>query len=144
METDSERVIAKEDLVLVRPGTQADESFIFATWLQGLRHGNELYKLIEADTYYRQYHRVIESILNAPGVKVSVACLKESPDVILGYAVHRGDALHWVHVKKAWRGIGIAKSLAPPNLKTVTHVNRLGVSYVNNHPGLVFNPFAIP
>lgn len=137
--------IPKEELVSTRPGTVQDENFIFATWLQGLRHSNDLFKLMPADVYYAAYHKVIESLLNAPGVQVRIACLKDTPDVILGYSVYRGDTLHWTHVKKAWRKIGIAKSLMPESgIKTITHINKLGVSYLFSHPSLVFNPFAIP
>lgn len=143
---ESEATIDREDLIMTRPFTDRDHSFIYATWLQGLRHSNDFYKLIDADTYYRQYHRVIEAILTNPSTQVSVACLKETPDVILGYSVTNtpNALLHWVHVKKAWRGIGIAKSLISKDIKTVTHVNKLGVSYLQKHPGFVFNPFQIP
>jgi GNAT superfamily N-acetyltransferase len=140
----TEKSINREDLIALRPGTLEDQSFIFATWLQGLRHSNDTYKLMEADAFFRQYHKVIERILTAPETTVLVACLKEAPDVIVGYSVSSGDTLHWTHVKKAWRGIGIAKSLLPAPFKVVTHVNRLGVGYLRSHPNLEFNPFLIP
>lgn len=136
--------INRDELILIRPGEEADYAFVYSTWLQNLRHSNDWFKLIDAEVYYPVYHKVVERILETPFVRLKVACLKEDPTVILGYSVSNQDTLHWVHVRKSWRSIGIAKSLVPSSVKTVTHVNKLGMSYLLSHPGqLSFNPFLI-
>lgn len=73
-------------------------------------------------------------------MSIKVACLKDSPDVILGYAVYEGHCLHWVQCKQAWRGIGIAKLLCPETITTVSHLTRLGKTLMFKK-NLVFNPF---
>lgn len=130
----------KEQLIKVRDGKPEDVNFIFATWLRGLRYGNEWFHAIEQDRYYASYHKVIQSILTRPNVRVKVACLKEDEDVVLGYAVHENDKLHWVHVKSTWRNIGIAKDLVPATVTTVTNITKVGVKIALNKK-LIFDPF---
>lgn len=60
-------------------------------------------------------------------VYVRVCCLREDPDVILGYAICEGDhILHYVHVKEAWRKFGIATSLLPKKFDVITFVTLIG------------------
>lgn len=131
----------KDELVAFRGGTLEDASFIFSTWLKGLRFGNDWYGLIDSKAYFPFYHKIIEGILSKPNVAVKVACLKENPNVILGYSVYAGSRLDWVHVKKAWRNIGIAKDLTPNNIATVSHVTSVGRSILKKHNNVTFNPF---
>lgn len=133
----------KSELVTVREGREEDKGLIYSTWLKGLRFGNEWFGAIEQDAYFSAYHRVIESILAAPSTVVTVACLVEDPDVVLGYSVCSGDRIHWTFVKRAWRRIGIAKSLTSSNATTVTHLTDVGKSIATSHK-LIFNPFLIP
>jgi len=118
-----------------------DKNFIFSTWLKGLRFGNDWYGLINSKVYFSVYHGVIEAILSKPNVSVKVACLKEDPNVILGYAVYSGNRLDWVHVKKSWRKIGIARDLVPKTITTVSHVTDVARSILKKHEHISFNPF---
>lgn len=131
----------KTDLIATRDATPADSGFIFATWLRGLRYGNSWFELIESVVYFKVYHDFIESILNRPTTVIKIACLKDDPEVILGYSVYSGTSLHWVFVKKAWRSIGIARSLVPTNTTTVTHMTNVGLSILKKHKNVIFNPF---
>lgn len=135
----------RADLITNRPGKPEDEAFIFSTWLNGLRFGNDWFELIEQDAYYEAYHRVIEMILRDKSTIITVACMKDDEDTIVGYAVHNLlGGFHWVHVKKAWRGIGIARSLKPAAVDYVTHVNKVGRILMKKYPKVTFNPFRIP
>lgn len=133
----------KNDLITTRDGVDADRNFILATWLRGLRYGNSWFEAIDQKTYFEFYQRVIETILARPDTVVKVACLKEDPEVILGYAVYAGGRLDWVFVKKAWRSIGVAKSLVPQDITVVSHLTEVGKSIMRRHPPMVFNPFAL-
>lgn len=135
------QVVDKKDLIAVRPGVEDDKAFIMSTWLKGLRYGNDWFELIEATAYYQKYHEAIERLLYFPDTEVKVACLKDSPDVILGYSVHTKDRFHWIFVKKSWRGIGIAKSLVPDGIASVTHLTDTGRQLLKKYPKIVFNPF---
>jgi len=133
--------INKDELVAFRAGTMEDAGFIFSTWLKGLRFGNDWYALIDSKVYFSVYHKVIEDILSKPNVTVKVACLKEDPNVILGYAVYSNTRLDWVHIKRHWRNIGLAKDLVPNNIATVSHVTSVGRSILKKRNNITFNPF---
>lgn len=121
----------------IRDMVEEDRSFIFATWLLGLRHGNELYKEIKKESYFSKYKQVIELLLSRSTVKV--ACLIDDPDVVLGYVVYQGDKLHWVFVKKAWRKLSIASQLVPKNIKYYSHITKMIRSF--KPQGWEFDPF---
>lgn len=130
----------RADLVMIRPITEADRAFIFASWLKGLRYGNSWYELIDKDLYFKVYNSIINQLLHRSETKI--ACLKEDPSVILGYAVIEKNRLHWLHVKKAWRKIGIARSLVPSNITTVTHLSEVGrVIFLKKN--WIFDPFMV-
>lgn len=133
----------KSSLVTTRDFKQEDYNFILATWLRGLYYGDSWFKEIPKQLFMESYQKVIVALLNTPGLQVKVSCLKEDPDVILGYAVYKGSTLHWVYVKSNWRRIGIMKSLVPNYTTTITHLTKLGLSLLKRREGVVFNPFAL-
>lgn len=125
---------------ILRTATYDDLPFIYSTWLKGLYHGNSLYRKIDQGVFYEKYHQVLEALLNRSNVRL--VCLADEPDVILGYCVHSDRVLHWVFVKKAWRGKGIAKTLIPDNTTTVSHLTKSGESIMKKKkPEWKFNPF---
>lgn len=138
----------KNDLYIVREFQEADKNFIFATLLRGLYYGNSFFSDVPKDIFMGNYHRIIEGILENPATVVRVACLKDDSEVILGYSIARqaGDqsVLDYVFVKPAWRKIGIAKNLMPPNIFAVSHLTKQGHSMLKAKlPGVMFNPFLI-
>lgn len=133
----------KVELVTLRNGTPDDRNFILATFLRGLYYGQSWFSEIDKDVFMRNYHKVITHILDSPKTAVIIACLSEDPTVILGYSLVKENGLHFVFVKSAWRGIGIAKSLVPNNTKFVTHLTKVGLSILKKKPGIKFNPFEI-
>ncbi len=135
--------IEKKSLIRLRDGDLGDINFIYATWLKGLRFGNEWFKLTEQEAYFEFYHNVIERILSSPETAVKVACLVEDPAVIIGYSVFAGTKLHWVFCKKAWRNIGICRDLVPKDVSVVTHMTDVGASLLKKSPGVRFNPFLV-
>ena len=136
-----EGVVNKSQLVDIRDSIESDHNFIYASWLRGLRHGNPHFELIESEAYFKNHHEVIKSILDDFEVTVKVACLKESPDVILGYCVYKYDRLDWIFIKRSWRNIGLARDLVPEDIKTVSHVTKVGLSLLKKRPNVRFNPY---
>lgn len=131
--------LEKTKLVAFREYQPDDRNFIFSTWLRGLYYGDSWFSEIPKNIFMQHYHAVIERLLDAPGVTIKVACLSDTPDVILGYSVTRGNILDYVFVKSAWRKAGIGKSLVPPAPYTVTHLTKVGkILKPVNCP---FNPF---
>lgn len=134
-----------KDLITIRPSTPEDINFVYATWLPGLYFGNSWFKEINRMLYYKKYHAVIDGIIKRPNITVSIACLKEDPDVILGYAITEiqepGIVLHWVFTRPVWRNLGIAKQLLPKDIVAVTHLTKIGKNL--KPPEWVFDPFLV-
>ena len=137
--TTAEELIPKKDLIAIRDAVAGDQAFIFATFLKGLRFGNDYYKLIDQDSYFKNYHQILTQLLIRRQCKV--ACLKSDSDTILGYSIFSGTIVDWVFVKPAWRRIGIAKDLLPVGINTCTHLNKLCKSI--KPPQWSFDPFKI-
>lgn len=127
----------------IRPMNADDENFIFSTWLRGLYYGESWFSMIPKDIFMNSYKQIVKTLLLNVNVKVNVACLKEEPNVILGYSVvsRNDEALIWIFVKKPWREQGIGKSLVPSNLKYVTHLTALGKTLLPKLNNVAFNPF---
>jgi len=142
--------VNRKELIAVRPYNESDKNFVLATWLRGLYYGESFFSTIPKTIFMENYHNILEGFLAANGDSVKVACLKEDPEVILGYSVVRhtkiGEAdisiLDWIFVKTAWRGIGIGKMLVPARLNACTHLTKLGSSILKTkYPNIIFNPF---
>lgn len=140
-------MIDKKDLISIRDSLPNDRNFILATWLRGLYYGDTWFKEIPKAIFFENYHNVVERILTRPGTIIKIACLKDDPDVILGYCVSRvfnGDinVVDWAFVKSAWRNIGIAKRLLPAKVHACTHHTKqsLGIAK-KKFPSIIFNPF---
>lgn len=138
----------KKDLVAVRAMNANDHNFILATFLRGFYYGDSWAREINKDVFMSQYHKVVETLIASPNNIVQVACLKEDPEVILGYSIlganTTGVTVHWVFVKSAWRGIGLAKSLIPlERVNTTTHLTKVGLSILRKHPEITYNPFLL-
>lgn len=135
-------MLDKRDLIAVRLAMLSDKNFIMSTWLRGLKYGNEWFKEIESSAYFKHYNPFIEKIISDPDAIIRVACLKDDPEVILGYSVSKGDRLDWIFVKKAWRAIGVAKSLLPSTVTTTSHLTTAGLAILKaKMPKVTFNPF---
>lgn len=132
----------KSDLVAVRIAGPEDKNFILATFLRGLYYGDFFYSEIPKSTFMTYYHKVIEMIMSKSITKI--ACLKEDPSVIFGYAMMDSTEtiIHFVFCKKAYRGIGIANQLVPSSVKTATHLTKCGRS-ISKKKGIIFNPFLL-
>lgn len=130
----------------VRDAKIEDANFVLATFLRGLYYGESWYSAIPKDIFMNNYKRVAVAMLANPNNIVKIACLKEDPDVILGYSILSADyqVIHWCFVKKAWRKKGIARSLVPSRPQFISHLTELGKSLMSKFPKeTVFNPFAL-
>lgn len=128
-----------EEVITIRTFLAQDENFIFSTWLKGLYFGNPWFREIDKTAYLLTYRQAIKRILYYRKTAVKIACLKEDPEIIIGYAVFEGPALHWVHVKKEFRKMGVAKQLIPKTITTYTHLTKIAKIIKPKH--IIFNPF---
>lgn len=118
----------------------SDLNFVYSSWKRGLRFGNDFFRKIDADSFYEAYTLIINALITRADCKVTVACLKDDDDVVLGYSVVRGDILDFVFVKQSWRGFGIAKALCAGDIKVCSHITNVGDS-IRKKKGLIFNPY---
>lgn len=134
-----------DHIITLRAYEPADKNFVCATFLKGLYYGDSWFTLIPKDVFMTNYKRVIEAVINKPTVTIVMACLKDDPDVLVGYSIldEGGNVLHWVYVKSAWRLQGFGKLLVPQTVTTLTHLTRVGKTLMNKLPNAQFNPFAL-
>ncbi len=120
-------------------------SFIFSNWLRSLRYNNPLFKSIETNAYYSQYHAYITHLMNKPGSLIRVAFLTDDPDVLLGFSVSREDVLDYIYTQKDQRRNGIARKLYPEGITTMSHITLTAIEIWrknDRYKHLKFNPFA--
>lgn len=135
----------KKDLISYRKGHELDHDLIFSTWIKGLyfsANKDTWISSIPEHIFSKNYSKVITSIIKKSLVDIAIACLKDSPDVILGYAIFEPETIHWVYVKSSWRDIGIARDLVPPQIKYASHITPTSktICYRKN---ITFDPFRI-
>jgi len=116
-------------------------NFILSKWKRTLRHGNDYFKLIDSDAYYKSYGQYIESLLARPGF-IRLAVLSDDHDVALGFSLIQNGVLHYVYVQSEYRNKGISKYLIPVSIHTITHLTKAGIALWNHsYKHAKFNPF---
>lgn len=136
--------------VIVYPSAELPalyNALIYSKWLRSLRFGNPLFKKMESNEYYKNYHLYLENLLKKPDSVVRLAALTDDRDVVLGFAVSREDVLDYVHVHKDYRKIGIGSALFPKSTTTFTHITMTALKIWQENErykslNLKFNPFA--
>lgn len=127
-----ERMSLSTELINVRNYEVTDISLIYATWLNGLYHGNSWFGEIPEKTFHTKYHQTLERLFSRPTVEITIACLKEDRDTIVAYCVHEkqsvGRVLHWIFTKPIWRKFGVTKLILPDNIVATTHLTAVGRS----------------
>lgn len=106
----------------IRGAGYGDEAFVYSTWLRGLYYGNDWFRKIDKKSFFDKYRFVVKHLLS--NSNVDVVCLVSDPDVVVGYSVYSGNTLHWVYIKRDWRGRGISKALIPKGIECVTHLTK--------------------
>ena len=115
-------------------------NLIRAPFLNTLRYGNEFFKLIVQDSYYKKYGAYVDFLINRPEMKVVTAQLNDQ--TVLGWALIEKNTLHYIWVKKELRRQGIGKSLIK-DVNTFSHITNVGLSIwgKENYKDMVFDPF---
>lgn len=140
MQTDEP--IRRDQLIQIRPGMQSDHGYIVRTWIESLRHGNDLYREIPEHILFENYRTLIGQIILKPGIEIKIACLREEPGLIIGFSISHGNVLHYVYVREPWRRIGIAREIVSCETKYVTHITFIGMD-IKRKKNLIFDPFRL-
>lgn len=126
-------------------GERLPESFkplILSKWMRSLKFGNDYFRLCDNSSYFKNYERYIRSILSGVSTTTSLAVLTEDRDVVLGFSVVREDVLHYVHVHRDQRRLGIGQSLLPKEFNKTTHLTKTALMLWPKYPNVIFDPFA--
>lgn len=112
------------DQITIRDACVGDQAFIFSSFLKGNYYGNDWFRAIDKNTFMEKYKQVLTNLLIKSETKV--ACMKDDPDNILGYAIYQPGVLHYIFVKPSFRKFGIAKQLIPVDIIYCTHLTKVG------------------
>lgn len=113
---------------------------IIAPFINSLRYGNDLFKLVDQDSYYKAYSKYIGLLLMRPKSVIKLALLNDK--TVLGWSLYEDEILHYVWVKKEVRRQGIARALLPMKFTSISHITNKGLNiWVNKFPEVRFNPF---
>jgi len=126
------------------PALTPYKNLIYTSFMKSLRFGNDWFKDIDSDSYFKTYHQVIDALLHRPYAQVSLALLTEDLDTCVGWSLSEDKTLHYVFVKGdiQARRHGIAKDLIPKDFDTITHLTKIGRSiWKEKYPNVSFNPF---
>ncbi len=132
-------------MITLRAFQPTDKNLVYATFLKSLYFGCSFMRQIDQDAYYAGYGKVLDHLVQKPGLDIRMCCLMDDPDVVVGWAMVEPEAhvLHYIYVKSAWRNQGIAKLLLlATELNTCTHLTDLSTN-VTLLKKLKFNPFLI-
>lgn len=110
--------------ISIRQARESDRRFVVNSWFQSYRpHAGD----VGFDVYSKGHRAHIEDLfLACPPPAVAVAA--EDPDTILGWSLSRGDHLHYVYVKQAFRRLGIGSLLVPTGMKWYTFRTPAGLA----------------
>lgn len=139
--------------ISIRRALPTDFEFIFSNWLRGARFGNSIpkecnqmpsfYERVPSDLFFSEYTKIIQSILDLPGIQIDVASDSQNPLWTAGFSVFREPVLYWVFVKNDFRGRGIARLLLDrKKITTAFSTTKPGYA-ISQKKGWVFNPFLL-
>lgn len=98
--------------VVLRPIKSEDVALVTNSWLTSYRDSCHVWGVPD-QSYFWCMHKVLETLI--PRSAVVMAVLEDDPNTILGWVAYEmADSamiLHYLYVKKAFRGMKIAKKL---------------------------------
>lgn len=130
------------------PAFEQYKPLVLATWLRGLKHGDEFFTYVESQAYFSVYSKVILALLKRENCRARLAVIADEPDTVIGWSVFEGKVLHFIFVRRGGKGDeggrrqGIGTSLFPEGAEIFTHLTKVGRSiWLEKYPNLKFNPF---
>lgn len=131
-------------MLTTRPAQESDKAFVLATWLRGELHASPVYQSCPRAIYFANRPQELRALLAHPNTRINIICLDDDQDVIIAYVVFSAlGCLHWVYVKKAFRGRGIGKNALAGllgALKAYSGITQDGRKLVEQF-GLHYNPW---
>ena len=131
---------------IIRPPQEQDIPFVYATWLRSYHVDTDYIQMMRKSTYFENYRLVLDHILSS--ADTDIVCLKDTPEVILGYLISQPKTIHYIFVKDAFRHLGIAEDLISKRFPedqeiTCTHATKSILPFLKRNTLINFNPFTL-
>lgn len=73
-----------------------------------------------------------------PEADISIACMQDDPQTIMGYSIISGPTLHFIYIKEKFRKQGIATLLLKlsDGIQDINFafITKVGAAIINDHP----------
>lgn len=138
--------------IALRPATSEDMPFFYSATLQSHFYSSPSCSNVLPSIYYPEHKKTLQRLLERPSIFLTIACLKDDPQVILGFMLSeaRENVLHYMYVKRAFRRFGVAREL----MKALgIELRRANVSHwtddmadiqrTKRYPELTYNPYLL-
>lgn len=95
-----------------RDPTGEDVGFVVDSWRQSYVFAGAV-RGMDRDEYFTEMGRAINALLARPDVELRVVVDTDKPagSDVVGWAAFEGATLHYVYVRKGYRGQGVARML---------------------------------
>lgn len=99
---------------IIRDFKETDRDYITRTLLKSFLYGSKEAQRINTEAYYQAHNRTINKILDFHDCLIVAD--KDDNDLIYGFAIYKAnqgatDILHYIAVRKDFRGNGIARTM---------------------------------
>ena len=91
-----------------------DSGLIYSSYPKGVYYGSyvkinpEDYITIK-NSWFKQFYKSLQDQLN--NSTITIACMSDAPETILGYSIVTGTILNFIYVKEVFRNQGIGRLL---------------------------------
>lgn len=129
------------DPVRLRTRAPGDDAFIYSSWLKSYRQSPAA-KEFSNDVYYSGQSRLIARLMKE--ATILLACSQDDEDQVYGYICFGPGLLHYLYVKHAYRGYGIARLLTERVTTGPLEYTHLVPAFCAKLPeGSRFNPWGV-
>lgn len=119
-----------------------DDAFILDSWLRSYYGNSDFAECISNAVFFNKHKALANKLLDRGHARLAVDA--EAPEIILGYIVFEQGVVHYLYVKKAFQGFGIAKTLLMENGffegTIITHLTHAGRK-LQLRCGFVYSPY---
>jgi GNAT superfamily N-acetyltransferase len=142
-----------EEQIAIRDAVADDMPFFFNSFLNHYKHSSPHTRLIPESHYYLELHGIVDRVLERKGNILKLCVLAEDPSIVFGYlwANDYPETIFYLYVKKAFRGLGIAKALMQAVFPDFSETKKVFYPFFTYDAGkitmkyskLVFNPYLL-
>jgi GNAT superfamily N-acetyltransferase len=142
-----------EEQIAIRDAVADDMPFFFNSFLNHYKHSSPHTRLIPDSNYYLELHNIVDRVLERKGNILKLCVLAEDPSIVFGYlwANDCPDTIFYLYVKKAFRGLGIAKTLLQSVFPDFSEHKKFWYPFFTYDAGkitlkyskLIFNPYLL-